>query len=279
MKPKKAFTLIELLVVVAIIAVLISLLLPALGQAREMAKKAACGSNMNQIARSIYFYAQDNHSWLPAYERYTTNVWYQRTGAAFGNYTYNLGGIAKLVKKPSVSTTNTTIALYLKLSYAQGVGYLENCDVLFCPGDTTYAPLRVRNPIDTHGWAPYEYTSSMTSATDFNASGYWYMNVPDDERVMGYQTFEEDKYYEELKRYKVDGEDSSQKTILTDLGHCPQFGVTVEAYKMSHQQSGWNTLYTDGHVRFHQLGDVYGVVGAYGYSSAHALFVYFDQHP
>ncbi len=56
---RKSFTLIELLVVVAIIAVLVAMLLPALNMAREKAKQAACSSNLRQIATGIYYYGED----------------------------------------------------------------------------------------------------------------------------------------------------------------------------------------------------------------------------
>ena len=54
-----AFTLIELLVVVSIIALLVSILLPALGKAREHAKKIKCMSNLKQIAMAFYYYVDD----------------------------------------------------------------------------------------------------------------------------------------------------------------------------------------------------------------------------
>jgi len=50
------FTLIELLVVVAIIALLVSILLPSLGKAREQAKKAFCANNMSQFGRAVHIY-------------------------------------------------------------------------------------------------------------------------------------------------------------------------------------------------------------------------------
>jgi prepilin-type N-terminal cleavage/methylation domain-containing protein len=59
MKQKKAFTLIELLVVVAIIALLISILLPSLSRARELSKRLVCAANVKGIGTSFKIYAND----------------------------------------------------------------------------------------------------------------------------------------------------------------------------------------------------------------------------
>jgi len=59
------FTLIELLVVVAIIAVLVALLLPALAAAREQGRLALCGGQLRHMSTAVFLYAQENADSFP----------------------------------------------------------------------------------------------------------------------------------------------------------------------------------------------------------------------
>ena len=64
-RAQPGFTLIELLVVVSIIALLVSILLPALQSAREAAKNVVCKANMDSMGTALFYYAQDHRDYIP----------------------------------------------------------------------------------------------------------------------------------------------------------------------------------------------------------------------
>src|SRR5690348_8706217 len=70
---RQGFTLVELLVVIGIIAVLIGILLPTLGRARESANRTQCLSNLRQLSGAFVMYSNENKGWLPRCAPYSSS--------------------------------------------------------------------------------------------------------------------------------------------------------------------------------------------------------------
>ena len=115
MKKSRGFTLIELLVVIAIIAILAGMLMPALQQAREKARRTNCSSNLKQIGTSLKTYAIDFAGKFP--------IGYSNLGSMS---TYS--GTAPHAKELSQGAAG--------LEVLRGYDYLTDYNVYVCPSST-----------------------------------------------------------------------------------------------------------------------------------------------
>ncbi len=113
---KLGFTLIELLVVVAIISILVSVLMPALYKAREMARRANCMNNLRQIYLGLAMYAQDYDDNCPPRTGSDTHLLWNGEGATPRGYASPLGfllmgyrtrGKGMYIDKPEVFVCNS----------------------------------------------------------------------------------------------------------------------------------------------------------------------------
>ena len=83
---KKRFTLIELLIVIAIIAILASMLLPALNQARERATGTTCINNLKSFGTAMQFYLDMSNDVFPVQSKTTTNLYWANSDAVWTEY-------------------------------------------------------------------------------------------------------------------------------------------------------------------------------------------------
>ena len=111
---KKGFTLIELLVVIAIIAILASMLLPALSKARQAAQTIKCTSNHKQIGLGLTMYAQDNSDELPPLHGQDTR-WAENVDAVW----YGVGRALEYIGVSGAPTSFSTRPGILKCPSSQ----------------------------------------------------------------------------------------------------------------------------------------------------------------
>jgi len=143
-KSRTRFTLIELLVVIAIIAILASLLLPALSKAKEQAKTIQCMGNMKQQVAAVLMYASDYNDYFP------------------------LG----LIKGPSPDGTNCLYYHWPMTLFASGI--LTNENVWRCPSIKCTPLYKNANPAVGLHWLPNHLMSNYEAlGLDKACAGTW----------------------------------------------------------------------------------------------------------
>lgn len=258
-----ALTLIELLVVVAIIAILVSILLPSLNRARSQTHSAACQSNQRQILQAMQFYAADHDDrW------YTFNHRFDFEQGVYTGITY-ADGVP--VRWQEIADGNSAVALAMRPgSYrparaslpatAEPSVYLPNWNILSCPATAN----RITRPEHLNDIV----ASRRTASDDERQAGhsYAFLNgfetgafLPKYKPSLGtegqYDVCPHDGLPDCLKSPRTivnriakvillaDGDNRvNPDSTEPDLANCPDNAAD------NHGAAGWNVGFADGHV-------------------------------
>ena len=246
MRGKKAFTLVELLVVISIIALLLSILLPALNKAKEHAKLSVCLSNMKQLYYTFKVYMEDNEYRFPFNDNLPSpDQNHDRFYFAWGDGEFAYGGAEQnlftfLAKMPLPED---------RMLYP----YAKDFDLFRCPAD------KGENLLPMQWWKP---TTFFAVGSSYRYNYYpWNNPLPSGLAAEMGIAGRKENWVPHPSRYILLHEPPALRWNYQDIGarwflwHFARGGTTLADPGEARSAFISNILFVDGHAGTHDFTD------------------------